>query len=97
MATGVSAIVSDIAGCRDLVSNNETGLVFPVDRHIKLAASIKRLAEDASLRENFGQSGREFIQKHYSASRMAIEYEMLYERLTSHHSPKETTVGSEKI
>jgi glycosyltransferase involved in cell wall biosynthesis len=56
---GVPAIASDTPGIRDFVTHEGTGLLFPENDAGALAAAMRRLAADPSLREALGARARE--------------------------------------
>lgn len=57
-AMQVPAVVSDATGCVDAVTQEVTGFIVPVNSATALAGAIKRLVNDASLRDRFGRAGR---------------------------------------
>jgi glycosyltransferase involved in cell wall biosynthesis len=57
-AMGLPLVVTDIRGCREVVDDDQNGLVVPVRDAAALAAAIARLAGDAALRRSFGEAGR---------------------------------------
>lgn len=59
MASGIPVVTSDIPACRELVVDEETGLLVSVGDPVGLAAAIATLAADASLRERLGARGRD--------------------------------------
>src|ERR1051325_2194711 len=62
MSCGLPVIVSDGApGPLELVTNNETGLVVPVNNSVALAAALRRLANDEGLRRRLGAAARERV------------------------------------
>lgn len=62
MSCGLPVIVSDGApGPLELVSDDETGLVVPVDDPKALAAALRRLANDQALRTRLGAAARERV------------------------------------
>lgn len=81
MAAKIPVIASDIPGCRNLVTDFQTGLLFPVDLPEKLAEKIHLAAADKSLCERITANSFHFINKNYSAHRMASEYEVLFRKL----------------
>jgi len=81
MAARLPVVVTDIPGCRTLVTNNRTGLLFPLDRAEKLANAIKKVAFESSLGKSLANNGRELIGRSFSAARMARDYEKLYSSL----------------
>ena len=89
MAAGVPVVASDIKGCRVLVLNEQTGLLFPVGADQILAGCIETIASDEAIRNRLVQRGREFINSRFSAGRMAGEYTELYLALTGDAEPPE--------
>jgi UDP-glucose:(heptosyl)LPS alpha-1,3-glucosyltransferase len=60
MATGLPAIVTDVAGSADVVEDGESGYVLPSPFDGALLSSIlDRLSSDADLRRRIGKSARE--------------------------------------
>lgn len=80
MAAGVAVAASDVPGCADIVSSNETGLLFPHGDEPALLRVMQSLANQ-DLRSRLVAAARALVLKRYSASRMATEYVDLYERL----------------
>ena len=55
----MAVIVSDSSpGPLELVEQDVSGLVVPVDDAVSLASAIDRLARDPGLRERLGEEGR---------------------------------------
>jgi glycosyltransferase involved in cell wall biosynthesis len=76
-AAGKPAIVSDIGGLSDIVRDGETGfLVAPGDRP-GLREALRRLCEDAELRERMGAAARECAAT-FSADTIVPEFEAAY-------------------
>jgi glycosyltransferase involved in cell wall biosynthesis len=81
MACGVVSAATDIPGCRDLVSDGKSGRLFREDDPAALAAIIEQFRTDINLRRSLAAAGRAFVRSHYSADRMAWQYEQLFGRL----------------
>jgi glycosyltransferase involved in cell wall biosynthesis len=81
MAAKIPVIASDIPGCRNLVTDYQTGLLFPVDLPKKLAEKILLAAADKRLCDKITTNGFHFINQNFSALRMASEYETLFRNL----------------
>lgn len=60
MAHGLPVIATDIPGTRELVRDEESGLLCKTEAH-ELAAAMTRLAEDAALRERLGKGARAYL------------------------------------
>ena len=78
---GIPIIASRIPGCTDIVINNKTGLLFTPDDPVSLKNTILKMAHNNELRKSLGQNVSLFIEKNYSAKKMAKEYEELYHKL----------------
>jgi glycosyltransferase involved in cell wall biosynthesis len=59
MAVGTPVIVSNAGGLREIVIDDESGLVVPVDDARALAAALIRLTSDGELRRRLGAAGAE--------------------------------------
>ncbi len=81
MAAGVPIIASDIPGCNDLIRNHETGLLFEVDNYSMLSGIVKKMSISQDLRKTFAANAKIHVNEHYSAARMAKEYENLFMNL----------------
>lgn len=72
---------SEVGGIRELVRNEETGLLVPPGEPEALAAAVIRLAENPALAEHLGRKLRSSLAQEYTLSRMARRTEDLYLRL----------------
>ncbi len=59
MAAAVPVIGVDAGGVRELIVPDESGLLAPANDPIALAASVRRLALDAPLRQRLGEAGQQ--------------------------------------
>lgn len=66
-AVGRPLVAFDAPGCRDLIRDNENGLLVPFQDTEALADALARLAEDADLRARLGRQARQDIETTYSA------------------------------
>jgi glycosyltransferase involved in cell wall biosynthesis len=57
-ASGLPVIATDIRGCRQVVSDGQTGLLVPLKDAPALAAAIENLVLDPALRRQMGDAGR---------------------------------------
>jgi len=78
MAAKIPVIASDIPGCRYLVEDNTTGLLFRLEDTNHLAECIKRIRDNPSERVKLFRNGRKYVHEYFSAKRMASEYGGLY-------------------
>jgi glycosyltransferase involved in cell wall biosynthesis len=78
MAARVPVIATDIPGCRVLVEDNVTGMLFPVDDHLSLATKLRLLLGNDGLRDSIADAGYGLVRRDYSAATMAEKYTELY-------------------
>ena len=83
MAARIPVAASDIEGCRNLIRHGETGMLFPAGDSQVLAERIHTLTSDSALLSQTVSAANSFINTHYSAARMAREYEKLFITLTA--------------
>src|SRR5205085_1371223 len=77
-------VATDQPGCRDIVRDEENGLVVPAHDPAALATAIGRLLDDPALRLRFGLRGREIAVNEFSDRLVAAQtlgvYRSLLER-----------------
>ncbi len=71
-------LASDIPGCNDLITDKKNGLLFEVDNVDNLTESLESVVRQPEQYSDLAQVGYEHVNKRYSASRMAEEYQQLY-------------------
>lgn len=59
-------VTTNVVGCREAISHNETGLLVPVQNVQALAEALAQLIENTELRLVFGTKGRERAQQLFS-------------------------------
>lgn len=77
----VPCVVTNVRGCRQVVTQGQNGLLVPVGDAATLAKAILRLLTDPLLRHRMGEEGRrrallEFDERRVFA-RVLVEYERL--------------------
>jgi len=70
MAAGLPVVASDLAGHRELVAHNETGLLFPPGLADALTAAMTRLIDDPPLGKRLGAAARRVVAERYSLTGM---------------------------
>jgi glycosyltransferase involved in cell wall biosynthesis len=71
-------IASDIEGVREVIRNDETGLLVPAGNAESLAGAVLRLLEDRTLGRKLGERARIEIPRAFSRPRMIAETQALY-------------------
>ena len=89
-ATGVPLIVTDIRGCREVVTEGVNGLMAPAHDGPALAEAIATLVADADLRRRMGEASRkkamaEFDQQRVIDTTLGV-YDTLLGRRTLEHA-----------
>ncbi len=92
MAARVPVVATDIPGCRVLVEDNVTGMLFPVDDHIGLAKKLRLLLGNDGLRDSMADAGHRLVRRDYSAETMAEKYAELYVELAGGDGPGDTSL-----
>jgi glycosyltransferase involved in cell wall biosynthesis len=82
MACETCVVGSDVGGIPDVIGN--AGLVFHEDDEMELAAHLRRLADDISLREMLARRGRERVLSHFAYDKIARATVDFYKRAFSH-------------
>lgn len=78
MAAGCPVITTRTAGCRDVVIENETGMLVDVDQPEQLAAAITRLIIDRPLANRLAQHAARQGRTRFAISTMFERYADLY-------------------
>lgn len=81
MACERSVIVTDAPGLKEVTANGECGIIIPKGDSVQLAQSIKKLANNGSLRNEFGKKARARVIEKYdwknNLELMIMEYKKL--------------------
>jgi len=80
-ACGKPMIATDAPGCREIVIDDQTGLLVPIENSKALAQAIARLAGSPQLRERYGQAARQLVVEKLSANIIGNAIVGLYDRL----------------
>jgi PEP-CTERM/exosortase A-associated glycosyltransferase len=78
MAMGKALVASDVGGHRELIRNNETGLLFPAENKFALAESIGSLLRDRAFREKIETLGIEWVRKTHPWDKTTSVYTEVY-------------------
>src|SRR5579883_378744 len=70
MAAGVPVLASDIPGCRAIVENDVTGLLFPTGDAAALERRMATILADAERRKALAARGMEYVRANFSAETM---------------------------
>ena len=83
MAMGKAVIASNVDGTREVIKNNENGLLIETDHLVEnLTDALLALSRDKIKRNLFAQKAIDTIKEKYNAAIMTRQIEKLYTRLT---------------
>ncbi len=80
-AAGVAVVTTDVPGCRDAIDPNRSGLLVPAKDATALAEAVQRLADDQTLRAEFGAAGRLLAEQAFDIKKIVRQHIELYELL----------------
>ncbi len=81
MALGLPVVATDIAPVQEVVDPGRNALLVTPGAADELASAVERLLADGSLRDAFGQAGRDLFLDRYTVERSAAAMEALFRRL----------------
>jgi glycosyltransferase involved in cell wall biosynthesis len=77
-AAGLPIVATAAGGSGELVQDDMTGLLVPVDDLDRLARAIRLAVADADLRRRLGAAAREAVERDYGMDRFFGEYAQVY-------------------
>jgi glycosyltransferase involved in cell wall biosynthesis len=80
-ACGRPMIATDAPGCREVVIDDQTGLLVPIENPTALAQAIMRLATSPDLRARYGKAARQLVVNKLSAKIIGNSIVQLYDQL----------------
>ncbi len=81
MAAGKPLVATDIAGLREAVVHEQTGLLVPPGNPPALAAALHRLIADPTLRARMGAAGRERAEQNFADAIICAQTLLVYDSL----------------
>jgi len=85
MATGLPCVASAIGGCRDVITDRQTGILVPPGDATALQGALEELLGSPLLREKLGAAAREDAIARFGLERMAEQYEACYRAAIAGH------------
>lgn len=89
MAAGVPVVATDVAGIRDVVQNDKTGLLVPVGSPAELARAIDRLLRNLELRDQLVKEARKDVARRFAWDVVLPRYRQLLGIATLRPQPQE--------
>jgi glycosyltransferase involved in cell wall biosynthesis len=81
MLAGLPVVATDVGSVADAIIDGETGTLVRPEDPVALADAVAALLEDPQARAAIGDRARARVLEHFSAKRMAGEFESLYQEL----------------
>lgn len=81
MSLGLPIVASDIGSNKELITHEQTGLLYTLGNTSDLTLALKRLFDDTKLSSSVGNASRQQIMNYHSVERLVSEHQQLYERL----------------
>ena len=78
MSSGMAAVVSDVGEVRDVVTDGDTGCLFPAGDVESLRAVLSRLLEDPGLCERLGAAAATRVREYASVGAVAARYGQIF-------------------
>ena len=78
MAAACPIVTTDVPGCRDLIANEQTGLVVPYGDTVALAAALRRLLRDRDLAARLGMHASQVVGTQWGIRLTYDAYAALY-------------------
>lgn len=92
MASGLPCVAPKVGGIPEVITDEETGLLFGAGDHADLAAQLGRLASTPELRRRLGMAGHNHVLEKHDATTMHRRYLELYREMTDQGIGKGSSV-----
>lgn len=79
MVNEVPVVAPDVGGFREILEENNCGLIYKPGNIQEAEDKIKVLLEDEELRKTFGKNGKTAIERKYSESNFILQIEKVYQ------------------
>ncbi|MBI5388735.1 MAG: glycosyltransferase family 4 protein [Verrucomicrobia bacterium] len=83
LAAARPVVAYDCDGAGEVCLDGQTGFLVPPGDHVRLIDGLLRLADDAALRAQFGQRGRDLVRQHFAVEKMVDDLHALYLKLAA--------------
>ena len=80
-ALGKPLISTNVNGCRDIVKDNENGLIIPTRDSKKLTHAILLLANDLQKRIEMGKIGKKLVSESFSLKKVCKGWMSVYKQI----------------
>lgn len=84
-ASGRAIVASDVPGCREVVINNETGLLVPAKDSVALSVAIEKLLSEPEFRRRLSAEARRHVEQGFSLRLVTTATAGVYRALLASH------------
>ncbi|GHT07339.1 glycosyl transferase family 1 [Bacteroidia bacterium] len=81
MAIGKPIVATEIDAIPELITNNENGLLVPVEDPVEVCNAVLKIKSNFQLKDHFIQEGLRIVKEKFDIKRVAIEHEKLFQQL----------------
>ncbi len=81
MACSLPVVATRVGGNPELVEENNTGLLVPVNSPEKMAVALRVYLSDKTLAQKHGRAGRQRVESYFSIDKMVVSYVEMYDVL----------------
>lgn len=81
MALGIPVVATRVGGNKEVVMQDETGMLVALDDVAEMAAAILQYVAEPELRLAHGNAGRRIVEERYSLERMVNGYLSVYDKV----------------
>lgn len=78
MASKIPVVGSNVRGIREVISPENTGLLFPVNDHVLLAGEIERLMNDAEFRLRLKEKAFDYVSRNHGMRQWIDKHQTLF-------------------
>jgi glycosyltransferase involved in cell wall biosynthesis len=80
MSHAIPVIASDVGGNREIVTNNETGFLFPLNNEGVFIERFKNLFNNPDIRSQMGKKGQDKVTEEFNIHDTVRNYQRLFEK-----------------
>lgn len=87
-ACGRAVVTTDMPGCRDAITPDETGILIEPRNAVALADAIQYLIENPTVRMKIGEAGRKLAENAFTIESVVEQHMSIYQELLANASEK---------
>ncbi len=81
MAVGKAVVATDVNGNRELMEDNQTGIIVPPRDPESLSKAIENLIDDENLLQSFGEKGMQRVKRYFTVDKMIRNLELYFKSM----------------